>query len=58
MLKDKSFLTDQEEAALVKKTHEAVTQAFEFARTSAYPQAADALLDVFVQEHSHNWTPA
>ena len=52
MLKDKSFLTDQEETALVKKTHDVVMQAFEFARTSAYPQASDALLDVFVQEHS------
>ena len=52
MLKDKSFLTDQEETALVKKTHDVVMQAVEFARTSAYPQASDALLDVFVQEHS------
>ena len=58
MLKDKSFLTAQEETVLVKKTHDAVMQAFEFARTSAYPQAADALLDVFVKEHSTHRTLA
>lgn len=58
MLKDKSFLTAAEEAILVKKTHDAVTQAFEFARQSPYPQAADALLDVFVQAPSFNRTAA
>jgi pyruvate dehydrogenase E1 component alpha subunit len=58
MLKDKSFLTDKEETALVKKTHDVVMQAFEFARTSAYPKASDALLDVFVQEHSTHRTTA
>jgi pyruvate dehydrogenase E1 component alpha subunit len=58
MLKDKSFLTSAEEVILVKKTHDAVKQAFEFARQSAYPQAADALLDVFVQAPSFNRTAA
>lgn len=58
LLKDKAFMTDAEEIALVKKTHDAVDKAFAFARQSAYPEGPDALHHVFVPDHAINRTPA
>ena len=47
------MLTTEEDAAIVLKMHQSVDQAFAFARQSDYPQAHEALQDVFVQGHSH-----
>ena len=45
-------MSAEEEAAVVQKVQRRVTQAFAFARSSAYPDAQDALADVFVQDHA------
>jgi TPP-dependent pyruvate/acetoin dehydrogenase alpha subunit len=52
-LHEKKMLTTEEDAAIVLKMHQSVDQAFAFARQSDYPQAHEALQDVFVQGHSH-----
>jgi acetoin:2,6-dichlorophenolindophenol oxidoreductase subunit alpha len=48
MLKDKGFLTVEQESMILKKMHGQVDAAFDFARKSAYPDAKDALQDMFV----------
>ena len=48
LLHDQNYMTDAQETQLVKKARDAVSHAFDFARMSAYPAAADALHDVFV----------
>lgn len=48
MLKDRNLASDQEQENLSAKAHARVRAAFEFARNSEYPAAADALNDVFV----------
>jgi pyruvate dehydrogenase E1 component alpha subunit len=53
MLKDKNFMTWEEEFDIVYKTHQRVEGAFAFARQSDYPSAQDALKDVFVASHSN-----
>ena len=52
LLKKRRFMSAEEEAAVVQKVQRRVTQAFAFARSSAYPDAQDALADVFVQDHA------
>ena len=52
LLKERRFMSAEEEAAVVQKVQRRVTQAFAFARSSAYPDAQDALADVFVQDHA------
>lgn len=47
-LKDRKLVTDAEEAAIVARARKRVSDAFDFARASAYPAAQDALEDVFV----------
>ena len=46
-LKERSLMSDAQEAEIVARARLRVTQAFEFARNSAYPEAQDALNDVF-----------
>jgi TPP-dependent pyruvate/acetoin dehydrogenase alpha subunit len=53
MLKDKNFMTMQDESDIIFKTHQWVDRAFAFARQSGYPSAQDALKDVFVSDHSN-----
>ena len=53
MLKDKNFMTWEEEFDIVYRTHQRVEGAFAFARQSDYPSAQDALKDVFVASHSN-----
>jgi len=53
ILKDKNFMTPQQEAMIIEKMHHSVDQAFEFARKSDYPKAQDALDDVFVLGHAN-----
>jgi TPP-dependent pyruvate/acetoin dehydrogenase alpha subunit len=48
LLKRQSLLTDGEESKLIARAQQRVADAFEFARTSPYPAAQDALNDVFV----------
>lgn len=48
MLKSRSMMNDGEEDAIVARAKQRVTEAFNFARKSAYPAAQDALNDVFV----------
>ena len=50
MLKDKNMLSDSEAADIVETVHQRVKSAFDFARHSAYPNAHDALNDVFVED--------
>ena len=52
LLRDQNYMTQIQEAELVKKARDAVSSAFDFARMSAYPNAADALHDVFVTNPS------
>ncbi len=47
-LKSRSMMSDAEEGAIVARAQQRVADAFDFARTSAYPAAQDALEDVFV----------
>jgi acetoin:2,6-dichlorophenolindophenol oxidoreductase subunit alpha len=51
MLKEKGFLSAEQEAMILKKMHDQVDSAFSFARKSAYPDGKDALQDVFVNGH-------
>jgi pyruvate dehydrogenase E1 component alpha subunit len=53
LLKDKNFMTMQDESDIIFKTHQWVDRAFAFARESGYPSAQDALKDVFVSDHSN-----
>ena len=53
LLKDKNFMTMQDESDIIFKTHQWVDRAFAFARQSGYPSAQDALKDVFVSDHSN-----
>ena len=48
VLRSRSMMTDGDEAAIVARAKKRVADAFDFARKSAYPVAADALNDVFV----------
>jgi len=48
VLKSRSMMTDAEEGAIVARARQRVSDAFDFARKSAYPAAQDALNDVFV----------
>ena len=52
LLKERSLMSPEEEAAVVEKAQQRVTRAFAFAANSAYPNAQDALADVFVQDHA------
>ena len=52
MLKDQNLMTTAEELEIVQRMHQQVDKAFAFARQSAYPNAQDALQDVFVNGHS------
>ena len=52
LLKAHHMMSDQEQAALTAQAHQKVIGAFEFARASAYPQAQDALADVFAHNHA------
>jgi TPP-dependent pyruvate/acetoin dehydrogenase alpha subunit len=51
MLKEKGFLTTEQESSIVQKMHAQVDSAFDFAHKSEYPNANDALHDVFVNGH-------
>jgi pyruvate dehydrogenase E1 component alpha subunit len=53
MLKDKKFMTSEEESEIVLNMHQRVDKAFDFARKSDYPSAHDALQDVFVNGHTN-----
>jgi pyruvate dehydrogenase E1 component alpha subunit len=53
LLKDKNFMTTQDESDIIFKTHQWVDRAFAFARQSGYPSTQDALKDVFVSDHSN-----
>lgn len=48
VLKSRGMMTNGEEGAIVARAKQRVTDAFDFARKSAYPAAQDALNDVFV----------
>jgi pyruvate dehydrogenase E1 component alpha subunit len=48
LLKSEGLMTDVAEADILARAHQRVADAYEFARTSAYPAAQDALDDVFV----------
>jgi pyruvate dehydrogenase E1 component alpha subunit len=48
MLRDKKFMTSDEESGVVLKMHQMVDKEFDFARKSDYPCANYALQDVFV----------
>jgi pyruvate dehydrogenase E1 component alpha subunit len=50
MLKEKNMLSDIEAADIAVTVHQRVKNAFDFARHSAYPNAHDALNDVFVED--------
>ena len=50
MLKEKNMLSDIEAADIVLTVQQRVKNAFDFARDSAYPNAHDALNDVFVED--------
>jgi len=52
LLKEHSLMSADEEAAVVQNAQQRVTRAFAFAANSAYPNAQDALADVFVQDHA------
>jgi len=52
LLKERSLMSADEEAAVVQNAQRRVTRAFAFAANSAYPNAQDALADVFVQDHA------
>lgn len=47
-LKSRGLMSDVEESAIVARAKQRVSDAFVFARNSAYPTAQDALSDVFV----------
>jgi acetoin:2,6-dichlorophenolindophenol oxidoreductase subunit alpha len=47
-LRDRGLLDDQADAAIKARANERVTQAYAFARESAYPAVEEALRDVFV----------
>lgn len=51
MLRDKGFLTADQESSIVQNMHQQVDAAFDFARKSEYPNAKDALQDVFGNGH-------
>ena len=51
LLKEKGFLTADQESSIVQTMHGQVDSAFDFARKSEYPNANDALHDVFVNGH-------
>ncbi|MFZ2650061.1 MAG: thiamine pyrophosphate-dependent dehydrogenase E1 component subunit alpha [Burkholderiaceae bacterium] len=47
-LRSRGMMSEGDEAAIVARAKKRVAEAFDFARKSAYPAAADALNDVFV----------
>jgi pyruvate dehydrogenase E1 component alpha subunit len=48
LLRRQGQMNEGEESKLIARAHQRVADAFEFARTSPYPAAQDALADVFV----------
>jgi TPP-dependent pyruvate/acetoin dehydrogenase alpha subunit len=52
LLKERSFMSADQETAMVQSAQQRVTRAFAFAAASAYPDAQDALADVFVQDRA------
>ncbi|MFM9888628.1 MAG: thiamine pyrophosphate-dependent dehydrogenase E1 component subunit alpha [Burkholderiales bacterium] len=47
-LKSRAMMTDSDDALIVARAKKRVADAFDYARKSAYPEAQDALNDVFV----------
>jgi TPP-dependent pyruvate/acetoin dehydrogenase alpha subunit len=47
-LRRRKLLDDSKDAAIRSRAHQRVTEAYDFARTSAYPDPAEALQHVFV----------